>query len=286
MATPSSCCTPCCDETELINIPGIQGTPGAAGAAGTDGKNAFTITTADFDVPAVDDSVIITVANTSWMIVGQILYIANAGAFQVLTVTDTTHITALYLNYTINTNSGNTISAGAQVSPSGNQIFVSGILPFTDNTTGVVSNTLAVGTAIQTITFYIEAASIANGDLMTNYVPGYKFKIIKFDARCAKPVTTAARAANLNLEIGTTDLTGGVVALAGLYALGAAQAGSTISGANSGNATDSFSIEASSVTAFAEGAFTLIVSLQQMDTADSIASLAKKTNDLITALSP
>lgn len=284
MSSPSSCCTPCCDETQIVNVPGISGADGIPGTDGTDGVNAYSVTTADFVVPALSGAVSVGIANTSWLVVGQIIYIQNAGAFEVDSITDSTHAILTYLPYSININSGNTISAGAGVSPSGNQITVSGITSFTDATGGVASDTLAAGVGKTTLSFYIEAASIANGDLLTEYVPGYKFKILKFDARCAKTVSTGAKAANLNLEIGTTNLTGGVIALSGTYAIGAAQAGTTISGANTGSETDSISIEASSTTAFVEGAFWLILSIANMDTVDAVASLADKTNDLLAAL--
>lgn len=155
--------------------------------------------------------------------------------------------------------------------------FVKGSVPFTDNSTGTAGTTIAAGVGTYTVAFYIEAASIANGDLLTEYVPGHKFKVLKFDARCAKAVTTGAKAATLNLEIETTNVTGGAIALSGTYAIGAAQAGSAITAANTGSATEKLSIEAASVTAFVEGAFWLIVSIQNMDTADAIASLAARS---------
>lgn len=156
--------------------------------------------------------------------------------------------------------------------------FVKGSAAFTDNTTGTAGTTLAAGVGVTTLVFFIDATAITgNVDVLTNYVPGYKFKILKFDARCAAAVTTGAKAASLNLEIGTTDVTGGVIALAGTYALGAAQAGTSVTAANTGAATDSISIEASGVTAFSEGAFWLLLELQNLDTADAVASLAARS---------
>lgn len=151
----------------------------------------------------------------------------------------------------------------------------------TDSTTGSAGATLAAGAGCSTLVFYVDAADLANGDVLTTYVPGYKFKILKFDARCAKPVTTGAKAATLNMEIQTTDLTGGVIALSGTYAQGAAQAGSAVTAANTGSATDSFSIEASAVTTFVEGAFWLVVQIQNMDTADAFASLSAEHTKIV-----
>lgn len=149
-------------------------------------------------------------------------------------------------------------------------------LDLTDSSGGTAGATIAAGVGMATLAFFINLADIANGDLLTNYVPGYRFKINKVDFRVSKPATTAAKLATLNLEIGTTDLTGGVVALtsANCTPAGAAVAGSAVTAANVGTSTDSFSIEASSVTAFVEGNGWILVSIQNMDTADAFASIA------------
>lgn len=215
------------------------------------------------------------------MVVGQNVVVAGPANFRVSSKPNAASAILTFLDYPGDVAVGATITSGAQVGPSGYEPVLSGITSLTDNTTGVASNTLAAPAGVYTLSFFIDAAVIANGDLLTNYVPGHKFKILKFDARCAAPVTTAAKASNLNLEINTTNLTGGVIALAGLYALGAAQAGTAISGANTGNATDSFSIEAAATTAFVEGSFWLLVSIQNMDSADALASLAAKVNAIL-----
>lgn len=122
---------------------------------------------------------------------------------------------------------------------------------------------------VQMLAFYMPLAEIAaTGDLLTNYVPGYAFKILSVDARVLKAATTAAKLATLNLEIGTTDLTGGVVALtsANCTPAGVAVAGTAITAGNVGTATDSISIEASGVTAFVEGSIQLLVEIQNLDT--------------------
>lgn len=171
--------------------------------------------------------------------------------------------------------------ASAIVASDGTTVTISrldaGTTGFTDNSGGTASTTIAAGVGISTLVFYVEAASLANGDVMTEYVPGYAFKILAFDARCAKVVSTGAKAATLNLEIETTNVTGGAIALAGTYAIGAVQAGTAVTAANTGTAAQKLSIEAASVTAFVEGAFWLIVSIQNMDTVNAIASLAARS---------
>lgn len=151
----------------------------------------------------------------------------------------------------------------------------------TDNTTGSAGSTAAAGAGVSTVVFYVDAADLANGDVLTTWTPGYKFKVLAFDAFCAKPVTTGAKAATLNLEIGTTDLTGGVISLSGTYAQGAAQAGTAVTAANTGSNSATISVEASSVTTFVEGAFWLVVKIQNMDTADALASLIAEHTKIV-----
>jgi hypothetical protein len=168
------------------------------------------------------------------------------------------------------------------------QRLISGIAPasalaeaITDNSTGSASSTIAAGAGVHTISIPITLAQITGaGDVLTNYTPGYKFKILSVDARVTSAVTTASKAATLNLEIGSTNLTGGSVSLtsANCTPLGAAIAGSAVTGNNTGSSSDTISVEASSVTAFAEGAVVLLIRIQNMDTADAIASLASKQN--------
>lgn len=157
----------------------------------------------------------------------------------------------------------------------------------TDSTTGTAADTLAAGVGIQTLAFFMPLASMAaNGDLLTNYVPGYKFKILSVDYQVCKPATTASKAATLNLEIGTTNVTGGVVALtsANCTPAGVAVAGTAVTAANTGSAADTISIEAASVTVFVEGDGWLLVKIQNMDIADAVASAAQRINKLRTDL--
>ncbi len=136
------------------------------------------------------------------------------------------------------------------------------------------------GLASKTLAFFVNLADIANGDILTDYVPGYAFKIQKVDFRVFKAATTAAKAATLNLEIGSTNLTGGVVSLtsANCTPAGAAVAGTAVTANNTGTATDAFSIEASSVTAFVEGSGWIIVEIQNLDAYN--AWLALQTHGL------
>lgn len=148
--------------------------------------------------------------------------------------------------------------------------------PVTNSTTGSDQAALAAGAGVHTILVPIHnLATVADGDVITTLTPGYKFKILAVDAFVTNEVTTAAKASSLNLEIGTTNLTGGVVALtsANCATLGAKVAGTAVTAANTGTAADTISIEAASTTAFIEGGVMLQITIQNMDTADAFASL-------------
>ena len=75
-----NCCNPCKDP-QIVNVPGEKGDPGNDGAPGEDGINAFTLTTADFVMPASGGNVDVEVGSALWMAGGQIVFIGNAGYF-------------------------------------------------------------------------------------------------------------------------------------------------------------------------------------------------------------
>lgn len=158
---------------------------------------------------------------------------------------------------------------------------------FTDSTGGSAGTTLAAGVGIETLLIPVTLAQIAGaGDVLTTITLGYKFKLLSFNAFVVEAVTTAAKAATLNLEIGTTNVTGGTIALtsANCTPLGATVAGAAITAANTGSSSATVSVEAASVTAFAEGAVVLQVRVQNMDTADAVASLSARANSVRTLL--
>ncbi len=147
----------------------------------------------------------------------------------------------------------------------------------TDSTTGTAGTALAAGAGVQTIAIPVNLASVADGDVLTNYTPGYKFKLLSVSFAVSVPASTADKLTTLNLEIGTTNVTGGEIALttANCTPIGAVVAGAAITAANTGSASATISIEAASTTAFVEGAGYVLLKIQNMDTADAIASLAR-----------
>jgi hypothetical protein len=97
------------------------GPAGAAGAAGAPGAalSAYDALSAAFTMPAAAANVTISIANTAWMGVGQVIYIASAGYFQVASITSTTQVAVTNLNYPGNASAGGTIVSGSKVSAGG-----------------------------------------------------------------------------------------------------------------------------------------------------------------------
>lgn len=157
----------------------------------------------------------------------------------------------------------------------------------TDNTAGTVVDTFSAGTADFTFTVPVTLSQISTTmDVATAITPGYRFQILAVDWCTSQEVTTGSKAASLNVEIGTTNLTGGVLALtsANCADLGNAVYGTAVTAGGTGTATDAISIEAASVTAFAEGAGYVIIRMRNLDQADAWAGIADKWNEIRTTL--
>lgn len=105
------------------------------------------------------------------------------------------------------------------------------------------------------LNFPVVLVEVADGDVVTEFTPGFAGTIEDLDFVVTDPVATASKLTTLNLEIGSTDLTGGAVALtsANCTPLGVIVAGSAITAANTFTATDTISVLATSTTAFVEG---------------------------------
>lgn len=120
------------------------------------------------------------------------------------------------------------------------------------------------GGGVVLLTFPLTLASIADGDVVTNFRPGVDGVIEDVQFVTAVPASTASKLTTLNLEIGTTNLTGGTVALttAAVNAIGKVVAGAAITGNNTLTRDSTLSVEASSTTAFVEGSGSLIVRIR------------------------
>lgn len=143
LASPSACCTPC-DETINVAIPGPQGEPGTDGTNGTNGLNAFTGLTDTFTVPNTGSPDIAEVANSDWATVGQIIFLENAGYFEVVSIPDDSHIELDNTDYTGNAADGTVIAIGSHLGPGGikgaNGTNGTGDMLYADNLNAMASN--------------------------------------------------------------------------------------------------------------------------------------------------
>lgn len=80
---------------------GATGAAGAAGSAGAAGTNSYTTMTSGASGGGLTYDIV--VGNTSWMSIGQIVYIQGAGYYSVTSITDATHARITNPEYTGNT---------------------------------------------------------------------------------------------------------------------------------------------------------------------------------------
>jgi hypothetical protein len=239
---------------------------------------------------------IVNVLNSDWAALNQTIYISdgtNFAHFSVISKPSSTEFTLQWLDYPGDAIGTTVIANGAQVSPSGVLATLSGAIPtpMVDNTGGSASDTLAVGVGVATTT--IPLTSLATGlstlaiDLLTNYTPGYAFKLLSFDWVTTIVGAGAGASQTFNLEIGATNVTGGVLnpTLASTAGIGSITAGTAITALNVGTAADSISIEmAAGGTVFSSGSGYFVIRIKNMDTANAFASIADYLNDLLAAL--
>lgn len=158
----------------------------------------------------------------------------------------------------------------------------------TDNSTGSGSTTIAAGAGVYDLILpappNLSTLSTGGVDVITNMVPGHKFKILSWEFITTLAGTNSGATLAFNLEIGSTDVgttpSTCTVNLAGTSDIGERTAGTTVTGANTGSASDTLSLEvAGGGTAFTAGTGFFVVKIQNMDTADAIASLASRANE-------
>lgn len=176
--------------------------------------------------------------------------------------------------------------AAALANIAGNQANIANL---TDSTTGAAGATLAAGAGVQTFFFshtFIGGTSAI--DSLTNWTPGFKFKILSWQAATDVLLVGGGGSRVLNMEINTTDVgttpSTLTVAIANA-AVGVVTAGTAVAGANTGSATDTISIEVQNGgTAFSAGKINIGITVQNMDTADAIASITAKLSAINTML--
>jgi hypothetical protein len=143
--------------------------------------------------------------------------------------------------------------------------YIGRVCGYVSSAVGMVRFDAAEPEHLVSLAIPIALAGVSAADVVTDFTPGFAGRIKKLSFTVTTPVTTGAKAATLNAEVGSTNLTGGVIPLtsANCTPLGAVINASAITAGAAFTATDAISIEASSVTAFAEGAGVLTIVLGQ-----------------------
>lgn len=132
-APATECCPPSCDEATTIQIPGPAGESGTDGDDGTDGISPFTtFITAGFLIPAELGTGVASVADTSWMVIGQKVYGSRVDGsvhafFEVVAIGGPTSVTLRNLEdaatfmYLENSAPATTLTVGSLLLPAGIQ---------------------------------------------------------------------------------------------------------------------------------------------------------------------
>ena len=161
------------------------------------------------------------------------------------------------------------------------------VTALTDSSAGAAADgTLAANAACSIISIPVTLANITDGDLVTTFTPGFAGTILRTQFIVTTAVTTGDKAADLNLEIGTTNVTGGVVALTSATAtpVGKTIAGTAVTAGAAFTASDTISVEAANTVAFAEGAGVLLITVASDVADDNNKDLATTVNAILAAL--
>ena len=106
-------CQPCCTTTAVTtNVPG------------SDGQSAYTTTTANFTIPAIGATVVVSMGNTDWFAVGAVLFLSDGtdwGHFEVQSIGSQTQATLEFLGQTNDAAPAAVIGSGAKVVAGGTQ---------------------------------------------------------------------------------------------------------------------------------------------------------------------
>jgi hypothetical protein len=145
--------------------------------------------------------------------------------------------------------------------------------PYVVQTDLSLDGAINAGIGKQQQAFFVNLADIAAADLVTAFAPGFNGRIVAIDFYVEKAATTAAKLATLTPKVGSTNVTGGALALtsANCTPAGAKVAGAAITGGNTFTASQTIGLVGSSVTAFIEGAGWVVLTLYNDDTRSALA---------------
>jgi hypothetical protein len=156
-----------CAVPEVVNIPGMEGD---SGPAGTNGQPAFTATTAAATFPDTATPVVVSVLNSTWMAVGQIVFLSDGTNFASCVVTAVSYVsptvvTLTWQNYNGDSGAPVTVGLGASVVPAGRQIATPVTVP--NGGTGAATLTgLVLGNgagAMTAVNYHFGAPQVATG---------------------------------------------------------------------------------------------------------------------------
>lgn len=117
---PTDCCQPSCADQTATQIPGPKGDTGANGTNGTDGVDSFTTTTAQFIQPAINSTVVVATVDSTWIGIGQKIFVENGGYYEATAVAGTgLSVTLKNLGYTGNAAPAAAVAPASKVSPGG-----------------------------------------------------------------------------------------------------------------------------------------------------------------------
>lgn len=129
-------CRPCCAETQVTLVPGVEGPPGTGGISPPappppqNGIGAYWSVANDFIIPAIGANVSVTFDSATpviddllneTMAIGQVIVFDGPANFEVVALTGFTTGTFKFLGYANDLSPGATISTGAAASPGGTQ---------------------------------------------------------------------------------------------------------------------------------------------------------------------
>lgn len=127
LSPSEACCVEACEDVVVQQIPGPAGTDGENGEAGIDGVSAFTTLTSNFTMPAEGGTAVANVADSTWIVVNQLLYLQNAGWMRATAKPSSVQVTlrneenTASALYTENVAPATVVASGSQLSPGGLQ---------------------------------------------------------------------------------------------------------------------------------------------------------------------
>jgi hypothetical protein len=274
-------CTPCCSSTvQTVNTPG------------TTGASAITTTTANFTIPAIGSTVLISCGDTSWLKAFKNLFVSDGSGlanFIVTAVNSATSFTGKFLGFVGDSAAGTTIQSGAIVIPGIGDFTVpwdlDALTAFTDSSGGTKSDTIAASGLKSTVIIPIQFTDYVNATTLKIAVP-FAFTVNSVLLRVSKAGTGAGASITLQTQISAAATTGGSVTstLANSATVGGTVAGTAITGSNTGTAGQTLELAVTVGTVFTAGDGWFELNVTNLDLAATLAAIAFKANQLRTAL--